>query len=61
MPVYISLLRAVNVSGKNIIKMSLLKELYERIGFNSVMTYIQSGNVVFQTDDFDIHRIQQLS
>lgn len=61
MPVYISLLRAVNVSGKNIIKMSLLKELYERIGFNSVMTYIQSGNVVFQTDDSNIHRIQQLS
>lgn len=59
MSVYISLLRAVNVSGKNVIKMSLLKELYEKIGFNSVKTYIQSGNVVFQADDTDIVHVHK--
>lgn len=59
MPIYISLLRAVNVSGKNIIKMSLLKELYEKIGFRSVKTYIQSGNVVFQTNNSDVTNIHK--
>lgn len=49
MPVYISLLRAINVSGKNTIKMSMLKSLYEEIGFTAVTTYIQSGNVVFKS------------
>ncbi len=45
---YISLLRGINVSGKNKIKMEQLKELYESLGFSNVQTYIQSGNVVFE-------------
>lgn len=47
---YISLLRGINVSGKNKIKMDELKSLYEHIGFEDVSTYIQSGNVIFTTD-----------
>lgn len=44
---YISILRGINVSGQKRIKMSDLKLLYEELGFNNVVTYIQSGNVVF--------------
>ena len=34
MQIYISILRSINVSGKNLIKMNLLKDLYESLGFN---------------------------
>ncbi len=47
---YISILRGINVSGQNKIKMDALKELYEDLHFTNVQTYIQSGNVVFQCD-----------
>lgn len=49
MPVYISILRGINVSGHKLIKMTELKALYESLGYTSVKTYIQSGNVVFQS------------
>ncbi|MCZ8515731.1 DUF1697 domain-containing protein [Paenibacillus filicis] len=49
MPV-IALLRGINVSGKNMIKMDRLKALFEALGYREVRTYIQSGNVVFDTD-----------
>lgn len=44
---YIALLRGINVSGHNLIKMTTLKSLLESIGLQQVQTYIQSGNVVF--------------
>lgn len=50
---YISLLRGINVSGQKKIKMADLKDLYVKIGCENVVTYIQSGNVIFnhQSDD----------
>lgn len=51
MTIYIALLRGINVGGKNIIKMKDLKGLFEKFGFESVTTYIQSGNIVFQSDE----------
>ena len=48
MPVYVSMLRGINVSGHKQIKMSRLQELFEALGFGQVKTYIQSGNVVFR-------------
>lgn len=45
---YISILRGINVSGKNIIRMEILRELYEGLNFLNIKTYIQSGNVIFQ-------------
>ncbi len=45
----ICLLRGINVGGKNIIKMADLKACFEKMGFESVQTYIQSGNVVFES------------
>ncbi len=50
MKTYISLLRGINVSGKNRISMPDLKRLYESLGLVDVVTYIQSGNVVFDTE-----------
>ncbi len=47
---YIALLRGINVGGNNIIKMSDLKACFEDMGFRSVATYIQSGNIVFDSD-----------
>jgi len=54
MPVFISLLRAVNVGGHAVIKMADLKALYRSLKLGDVQTYVQSGNVVFRTDSADL-------
>ena len=43
------MLRGINVSGKKKIKMDDLRSLYEELSFENVVTYIQSGNVVFES------------
>lgn len=53
MPIYISMLRGINVSGQKLIKMDALKNLYESLGFEEVNTYVQSGNVVFKSGERD--------
>ena len=50
MPVFIALLRAVNVGGTGKLKMGDLKRLCEKAGFRKVRTYIASGNVVAERD-----------
>lgn len=47
---YVALLRGINVGGKNLIGMPALKACFEAQGFADVVTYIQSGNVVFTSD-----------
>ena len=54
MNIYIALLRGINVGGKNIIKMSKLKKVFESIGLCEVQTYIQSGNVIFKSNEEEI-------
>lgn len=50
--VYIALLRGINVGGKNIIKMAELRRvLEEEAGLSRVQTYIQSGNVLFESGE----------
>ena len=51
MTTYIALLRGVNVGGHRLIKMPELKRLFEAMGCGRVRTYIQSGNVVFASDE----------
>jgi uncharacterized protein (DUF1697 family) len=46
---YLALLRGLNVGGGNIIKMTDLKACFEKIKLENVATYIQSGNVLFET------------
>jgi uncharacterized protein (DUF1697 family) len=53
MHTYISLLRGINVSGQKMIKMTQLKAMYESLRLKNVATYIQSGNVVFQSKEID--------
>ena len=45
---YVALLRGINVGGKNMIGMPALKACFEAGGFEDVVTYIQSGNVLFR-------------
>jgi uncharacterized protein (DUF1697 family) len=47
---YVALLRGVNVGGNNMLKMAELKACLESAGFANVRTYIQSGNVLFESD-----------
>ncbi len=44
------MLRGINVSGQKKIKMADLKAIYEQLGLQQVVTYIQSGNVVFNSE-----------
>ena len=48
---YVALLRGINVGGKNVIRMAALRSCFEAEGFRDVVTYIQSGNVVFRAPD----------
>jgi len=48
---HLALLRGINVSGHNMIKMDALKKALEEIGFQNVVTYIQSGNVFVEADE----------
>jgi uncharacterized protein (DUF1697 family) len=63
MPVLISMLRAVNVCGHSKIKMDALRALYASLKFEDPQTYVQSGNVIFRTNERDLafvaKRIQQ--
>jgi uncharacterized protein (DUF1697 family) len=46
---YVALLRGINVGGKNLVPMAELRDAFERAGYANVATYIQSGNVVFES------------
>ena len=50
---YLALLRGINVGGNNVIKMTDLKACFENMGLTDVVTYIQSGNVLFRSAEKD--------
>lgn len=63
MKTHIVLLRGVNVSGKKIVKMAVLKAVLIDNGFKNVITYIQSGNIILSSDlekDLVSTKVQQL-
>lgn len=47
---YVALLRGINVGGNNKISMSELKAACDHIGFTNVSTYINSGNIIFESN-----------
>jgi uncharacterized protein (DUF1697 family) len=51
--IFVALLRGVNVGGSNVVSMAQLRAVFEEAGFGSVRTYINSGNVIFSTDETD--------
>lgn len=54
---YIALIRGINVGGNNMIKMDERREAVGKSGFKNVSTYIQSGNVLFESDKYNIENI----
>src|SRR5882672_3197925 len=57
MPVIICMLRGVNVGGHNKIKMDALKALCSSLKLKDPQTYVQSGNVIFRTDEKDLAKL----
>ncbi|MHA6534492.1 DUF1697 domain-containing protein [Paenibacillus sp. BAC0078] len=60
MNTYIALLKGINVGGNKIIKMQALKAMFESLGYDRVRTYIQSGNVVFESGDTDSDALAEI-
>ena len=60
MNTYIAFLRGINVSGQKIIKMAELSEMFSALKFQNVRTYIQSGNVVFDSKEKDIIKLETI-
>lgn len=56
---YIGLLRGINVSGQKLIKMDQLRASLNKLGYENIQTYIQSGNLVFESDERDQQKLQQ--
>lgn len=59
MNTYIALLRGINVGGNNKLPMRDLVVLLESLGLQKVKTYIQSGNIVFQSEQADPAQLSQ--
>ena len=54
---FLALLRGINVGGKNVIPKSALSECFEDLGFTNVRTYIQSGNILFRSDETSVKKL----
>jgi uncharacterized protein (DUF1697 family) len=57
MTTHLALLRGINVSGHNMMKMEALKTMLENIGFQNVRTYLQSGNVFVDTEEVSASKV----
>jgi uncharacterized protein (DUF1697 family) len=57
--IFVALLRGVNVGGKNMIRMSSLKDSFERMGFREVTTYVNSGNIIFRASEADARKLER--
>ncbi|GAB1855827.1 DUF1697 domain-containing protein [Flavobacteriaceae bacterium MHTCC 0001] len=60
MKTYIALLRGINVSGQKKIPMAVLRELLLDNGLKDVQTYIQSGNVIFQSSEKNKETLEEI-
>lgn len=58
--IYVALLRGINVGGKNKVDMKKLKETFIRAGMQSVVTYINSGNVIFMNNKYSKAEISDI-
>ena len=56
---YVAFLRAINVGGHAVMKMADLKRMFESFGFENVQTYMQSGNVIFESERSDAASLQK--
>lgn len=60
MSTYIALLRGINVGGNKLIKMQELKAMFAELQYENVRTYIQSGNVVFESEESSGSRLSEV-
>lgn len=56
---YVALLRGINVGGKTMVSMADLKLIFERLGYQDVRTYINSGNIIFRSIETDLREIER--
>ena len=56
--VFVALLRGVNVGGNNMISMKALKQSFESLGYPHVDTYINSGNIIFTSNEADARKLE---
>ena len=54
---FLALLRGINVGGNSLVKMADLKAALEKSGFENVSTFIQSGNVLFASEEKDTEKL----
>jgi uncharacterized protein (DUF1697 family) len=54
---YVSFLRGINVGGHKLIKMDVLKDIFLSAGLKDVKTFIQSGNVIFSSEEKDSKKL----
>ena len=57
---YLALLRGINVGGNNKVEMKKLKLAFEAAGFAAVRTYINSGNVMFESAEGDLNKLENI-
>ena len=55
---YAAFLRGINVGGKGLVSMKALKESFENAGFKNVQTYINSGNIIFQSTEKNAEKLE---
>ncbi len=60
MKTYIALLRGINVGGHKKVPMAELRELLTKSGLENVRTYIQSGNVIFQSSEENKRKLESI-
>ncbi len=58
--VYIALLRGINVGGNNKIDMKLLKQSFEQVGMTDVVTYINTGNIIFTSKNLSKNELSKI-
>lgn len=59
MKTYIALLRGINVSGQKLIKMEVLRKILQELDFENIRTYIQSGNIIFESKISDRRKLEK--
>ncbi len=59
MPQFFAFLRAINAGPGRVIKMSVLRQAFESLGFSGVATFLGSGNIVFETRATDVGTLEK--
>ena len=60
MKTFISLLRGINIGGQKIIRMENLRSLYDELKLSNIKTVVQSGNVIFDSNETSTLRLTEL-